>query len=289
MDAIKRTDDLSTPELSWTKSDIEQRLGFRGGRFTSVNSFLTLMLALAASVVFYAILILTIRSTPFAKMFIDRGFTPYVMTVLFAWSSVIIFLKWRKLKFQRESLRLRVTPTEHDFVLSTTTVDSVLSRMHDLVDDPKAFVLFNRVHVALSNLRNLGRVSDVDEMLRSQADLDQSGMDTSYSLVRGFIWGIPVLGFIGTVMGLSQAVGGFGEVLGKNAAPDQLAASLRLVTSGLATAFETTLVALVFALILQLIVTFLQKNEEEFLDACVEYCQRNIVGKLRLMPFESDT
>ncbi len=288
MDALKQSDALPAPELSWAKSDIEQQMGFHGGRFTRVNSLLTLVLALVLSVVFYASIILTIRSTPFAMMFLDRGFTPYVMVVLFAWSAVIIFFKWHKLQFQRQTLRLQITPTEPDFVLSTTTVGNVLGRMFEVVDDPKQFVLFNRVHVALSNLRNLGRVGDVDEMLQSQAELDQSGMDTSFSLVRGFIWAIPVLGFIGTVMGLSQAVGGFGEVLGKNAAPEQLASSLRVVTSGLATAFETTLVALVFALMLQLVVTFLQKNEEEFLDACAEYCQRHIVGKLRLMPFESE-
>lgn len=288
MDTNKSIATECAPELSWAASDIEQRLGFRGGRFTRVNSLLTFILAIAVSVAFYAILILTIRQTPFAAMFLDRGFTPYVMTVLFAWSGIIMVFKWRKLKLQSKSLLMQITPSEPDFVLSTTTVGSVLTRMFDLVDDPKAFVLFNRVHVALSNLKNLGRVGDVDEMLQSQAEMDQSGMETSYSLIRGFIWAIPVLGFIGTVMGLSQAVGGFGEVLGKNASPDQLASSLRLVTSGLATAFETTLVALLFALFLQLVATFLQKNEEEFLDLCAEYCQRHIVSKLRLMPFESE-
>ena len=89
-------------------------------------------------------------------------------------------------------------------------------------------------------------------------------------------------------MGLSEAVGGFGEVLSRTADPQALAQSLKGVTAGLSTAFETTLLALLFALGLQLIVTFLQKNEEEFLDSCSEYCQRHIVGKLRLMAFEND-
>ena len=87
-------------------------------------------------------------------------------------------------------------------------------------------------------------------------------------------------------MGLSVAIGGFGDVLSKTADPTALAESLKGVTGGLSTAFETTLLALLFALILQLIVTFLHKGEEEFLDECSEYCQRNIVGKLRIMPFD---
>lgn len=282
------TADSQLPELSWHRQDLEQRLGFRGGRFTQVNSVLTFLLALCLSLAIYAVMVFVIRDAFVGRMFIDRGFTPYVMTVLFSWSVIIILFKLFKLKFQQKALKLRIVPPGNDFVLSVSTVNQVLGEMRRQIDDHRCFVLFNRVYVALSNLKNLGRVSDVDEMLRSQAELDESSMDTSYSLVRGFIWAIPVLGFIGTVMGLSEAVGGFGEVLSRTADPNALAQSLKLVTSGLSTAFETTLLALLFALGLQLVVTFLQKNEEEFLDNCAEYCQRELVSKLRLMPFEID-
>ena len=33
------------------------------------------------------------------------------------------------------------------------------------------------------------------------------------TVLRGFIWAIPVLGFIGTVIGLTQAMGRFGAAL----------------------------------------------------------------------------
>ena len=133
----------------------------------------------------------------------------------------------------------------------------------------------------------MGRVTDVDEMLRSQAEHDEASMETSYSLVQGFVWAIPVLGFIGTVVGLSDAIGSFTDVLNiKNSDADQLSDALLNVTDGLSTAFETTLVALVAALAIQLTLTFLKKSEEEFLDSCAEYCVKQIVGKLRIMPFE---
>jgi biopolymer transport protein ExbB/TolQ len=277
---------ISEATLSWHRNDLEQRLGFGGGRFTKTNALLTFILGVIASVALYVVLIYFFRDTSVGMMFIDRGFTPYVMTVLFFWSVSTFLLKLSKLRFQRRALKKRVVSSEHDFVLSVHTVDSVLEEIYAQVDDPRQFVVFNRILVALSNLRNLGRVADVDEMLRTQAEFDENAMETSYSLVRGFIWAIPVLGFVGTVMGLSQAVGGFGEVLSKTADPSQLAEALKLVTSGLATAFETTLVALLFALVLQITMTFLHKNEEEFLDECSDYCQRQVVSRLRLMPFE---
>ena len=90
-------------------------------------------------------------------------------------------------------------------------------------------------------------------------------------------------------MGLSIAIGGFGEVLATTTDPSALSDSLKGVTGGLSTAFETTLLALIFALMLQLAVTFLHKAEQEFLDECTEYCQKNIVGKLRMMPFDTQS
>ena len=43
-----------------------------------------------------------------------------------------------------------------------------------------------------------------------------------------------------------------------------------------------SLVALVAALILQLLSTWMQTREGEFLDACNDYCHRNLASKLRL-------
>jgi biopolymer transport protein ExbB/TolQ len=207
---------------------------------------------------------------------------------LSCWSLVILFIKWRKLAFQRKALQYAVVPESHDFVLSTATVDQVTQRIASTVDDPRNFVLFNRITIALSNLRNLGRVSDVDNILRSEASQEEGSMETSYSLVHGFVWAIPVLGFIGTVLGLSQAIGAFSSVLGSATDVSEISVALRGVTAGLATAFETTLVALVAALAIQLLLTALKKAEEDFLDDCAEYCIRHIVGRLRVMPFERE-
>jgi biopolymer transport protein ExbB/TolQ len=197
---------------------------------------------------------------------------------------VILAIKWSKLAYQSRALALRVIPDEVGFVLSTATVNRVLDRIHESVDDPRNFLLFNRLVVALANLRNLGHVGDVDDILRSQASQDEAAIDTSYSLLQGFVWAIPVLGFIGTVLGLSEAIGQFSNVLGAAQDVGQISNALKGVTAGLATAFDTTLVALVAALIVQLLMTVMRKNEEEFLDAAMEYGLKNVVARLRIAP-----
>lgn len=259
------------PVLSWHRSDPEQKLAFRGGRFTRVNTWCALLLGTILTVLFFVALI-PLKETYFAEMFTERGPVPYAIIAFFCWSLAILALKYFKLRLQHRSLRVQVVPTTPEFVLSPLTVETVMHRIDSAVDEPRNFVLFNRIGIALANLRNLGRVSDVDEILRSQAGNDESIMESSYSLVHAFVWAIPVLGFIGTVQGLSDAIGGFGRVLATTTELSQIKSSLQSVTAGLSVAFETTLQGLVAALLIQLMITALKKSEEEFLDACHEYC-----------------
>ena len=273
----------SPPPLNWSHSDIEQRFGFHGGRFTRTNNLFTGIVAILLTISFYAA-IMPIQGTWFGDMWTKRGPTPYAIAFLSCWSVAILFVKWRKIRFQRKALQYHVMPDDPAYVLSAASVEPVLARVYATVDDPRNFILFNRIVVALSNLRNLGRVTDVDEILRSQAAQDESTVETSYALLTGFVWAIPVLGFIGTVLGLSEAIGQFSGVLGAASDVDQISGALKGVTAGLATAFETTLEALVAALFIQLAITALRKSEEEFLDEAMDYGLRFVVSRLRILP-----
>lgn len=276
------------PVLSWARSDIEQRLFFAGNRFTRVNTLLSFLMGILLSLAFYG-MVLVAHDTVLNQKFVGQGPIPIAIVFLSSWCVAIMFLKWRKLALQKKAIKLQVIPDEPDFVLSPTTVDRVFDRMLELVDDPKQFMLFNRISIALSNLRNIGRVSDVDEMLRSQAESDEAVSESSYVLLSGFLWAIPILGFIGTVLGLSVAIGEFGAVMSAGGDTNALLPALQNVTGGLGIAFDTTLEALVAALVIQMVVTFLRKSEQEFLDDCSEYCTRNIVNKLKLLPFNDGT
>lgn len=277
-----------TRTLSWFRADPEQKLLFQGGRFTRVNNYCSFLLAILETGLFFLAL-LPLQSTYFAAMFMQRGVVPYFIVFFFFWALSILVLKALKLRLQRAALSCSLFPENVEFVLSPVTVSHLTKRMFEVVDEPRQFLLLNRIDIALANLKNLGRVSDLDEILRSQGDQDESSMESSYSLVNSFVWAIPVLGFIGTVQGLSQSIGGFGTVLATTEELSQIKSSLQSVTGGLAVAFETTLQGLVAALVVQLFLSFVKNREEEFLDECSEYCVRNIVGRLRLTPFETGT
>lgn len=272
--------------LSWKSFDPEASIGLTGRRFTQVNSLVALLLGGILTAAFYGLLQIWPSSTLYA-MFMDRGPVPPMIALLAAWCAAILMIKRAKLGVQRKALRRVIVPEQADYVITPGTVQRVTVEVFRNADDPKRFVLFNRLINALSNLKNLGRVTDVDEILRGQAEQDESAVETSYGLVRGLIWAIPTLGFIGTVLGLSGAIGGFGAVLGAAEDLDALTESLRGVTSGLSTAFDTTLEALIAAVVLHGWYTLLYKAELEFLDDCAEYCQKHIVNRLRIAPYDA--
>ena len=274
--------------LNWIQDDIEQRFGFKGGRFTNTNTFLAFLIGVLLTVLVYLFMIYVVPSVPdmaFVGQIFTRPknlFTVVPATVLFLWGLSILGLKGRKLKLQAKVLGLEIVPEQPDFVITVHTVKPLLERLHAAVDHPRHFLLFNRIERALANLRNLGQVGDVSSILRSQAENDEDLVSSSYGVLNGFVWAIPVLGFIGTVMGLSQAIGRFSGVLQATGEISELKGALQGVTTGLSTAFETTFVSLVFALILQLAISFRQSQELAFLDECNDYCQTKIISKLRL-------
>jgi biopolymer transport protein ExbB/TolQ len=285
---MKKSDPFNKPDLklNWTKTDIEQRFGFHGGRFTTANGLFTFILALVLVGIFYALLVFWMRGIPQAKtfcdIFLERGVPTYFITIFFCWSITILFTKWVKLQEQRAALSIKPVPIDPDFVLNRTSANEVLLRLRSIVDDTRHYVLLNRVDRALSNLQNIGRIGDVSEILRTQAEYDENQLSSSYTLVSGFLWATPVFGFVGTVLGLSQAVRGFGGTLQGASDLGVLKGSLQTVTAGLGVAFETTLVALVCALIIQLLISAMQMRESSFLDECNDYCHSHIISKLKL-------
>jgi biopolymer transport protein ExbB/TolQ len=270
-----------------SENDIERRCGLSGAKYTGTMPPFTLGIGIVLTVLFYLSL------SPFsdyyiAKMFYERGPVPYAIAFLMCWSFAILAVKLSKIRLQRRALDQKIVPEDPNFVLSPITAEEVIGQLYEVSDNPKHFLLFNRIERALLNLRNIGRVSDIDDILRSQSENDENYAMSTYTLVKGFIWAIPVLGFIGTVLGLSSAIGDFGKVLETAQQIETLKGALQKVSGGLSVAFDTTLCGLVAAVLLQLMVMSIRQKEEMFLDDCNEYCHRHIISRLRTLLVEDD-
>ena len=124
--------------------------GFRRARFTRVNNILSLPIGGSCVDRFLW--------RPYSATWhcvcdnVHRTRTHAVLYSTFsAWSLMILMIKNRKLALQRRALAFQIVPAGHDFVLSSATVDDVIRQIYATVDDPKRFILFNRILIALSN------------------------------------------------------------------------------------------------------------------------------------------
>lgn len=217
---------------------------------------------------------------------LTRSWTNFASIGFAFWCVLILMMKLVKIRIQRRALSVAgIFPSRSDWVLSPGTAPEVLQRIRAKVDRPREFTLFNRVWVALSNLGNIGEARDVGAVLDSQAHADSAQVDAGYTALRVLIWTIPVMGFIGTVIGLGQAIGSFQNVLDATGGESASAIKDRLgpVVSGLATKFDTTLVALLATVVVQLLTTWVYSLEEDFLADVQSYCHENIVARLKLV------
>ncbi|MSR29757.1 MAG: MotA/TolQ/ExbB proton channel family protein [Phycisphaerales bacterium] len=280
----KIRESTSQDALDSAHGDIECTIGLSTGRYTRTHGPFWFAIAVVLTVLTWLLLI------PFKGSYLENviasGWQTNWFCILFTWWCLLILMaKYQKIRVQRRALRVvGIFPKRGDFVLSPGTSGEVLTQIRQRVARPREFLLFNRVTMALSNLGNIGEVRDVGAVLDSQADSDSSTVDSSYTAIRSLIWTIPVLGFIGTVLGLGIAIGNFTNVIteGGGAASSSIRDKLAPVVGGLATAFNTTLVALVAAVAVQLITTFIYKMEEDLLDDISNYCNDNIISRLKL-------
>ena len=130
-----------TLALSWSEEEIENRLGlFHGGRYTTVNKTLSLIIALILTGAFYLINAFALNhilaAHRFAIIFVRPGniYTIGPALILFFWAISALYIKSRKLEFQRRALKLAAVPQQPDFILNEATARTVLERLHSLVD-----------------------------------------------------------------------------------------------------------------------------------------------------------
>ena len=274
-------------KLDARKGDVECMIGLSSGRFTVASAPLWLGFATLMTVL-VAVILLVVASDGYLLLMMNRCWTNWAVVFFSFWCLGILGAKWVKTSIQMRALRaVDIVPRRGDFVLSPGTSGDVLRRIKAVAERPKDFMLFRRIDTALSNLSNLGEVRDVGAVLESQADSDASSVDSSYTVIRSLIWTIPILGFIGTVVGLSQAIGSFTDVLNQAGGDaGSIKSKLGPVVGGLATAFETTLVALLAAVVIQLISTWVYKREEALLDSINEFTTEHILSRLKLTDWQ---
>lgn len=254
-----------------------ERTGWEEGDHANVSFGKSLLIGAGISILFL-FMMFPFKSTRLGELFLDRGWVNWTETFLFCWGIVILVMKWKKNQSQSQAVLLNLFPEHLGKEIHAGNVGEFIDNIYRVPLTLRDSLIVNRIRKALELFESRTNNGEVGAYLNTQSDIDANRSTGSYSLVRVFLWAIPILGFIGTVIGLSVAVGSL--AMGDNADPEALKSSINSLTSGLGTAFDTTLLGLVLSILMSFPLAAVQKKEDETLTMIDAFCVEELLPKL---------
>jgi biopolymer transport protein ExbB/TolQ len=213
-----------------------------------------------------------------ANLFFKHLTVSAVNTFFFFWAMAIVYLKMGKLRRQQAALYLDVLPLEIASDITSDNVGQFIDHIYAFPPKLRDSLMVNRIRKALELFEIRPSIDAVSASMSAQSDIDGMKIGGSFTMVKAFLWAIPILGFVGTVIGLSHAIGGMN--FGDMANIDSIKVTLGTVTGGLGTAFDATLLGLVYALFLNFPMNAMMKAEDDNLNAIDAFCNDVLIPRL---------
>jgi biopolymer transport protein ExbB/TolQ len=180
---------------------------------------------------------------------------------------------------ERRACRAAVLPAWDGQAVAVTEARTLLATLGRLPARLQNTYLVQRVAGVLDFLCQRGSADDLDDQLRALADNDQIGMENSYSLTRFITWAIPILGFLGTVLGITEAISGVD--------PNKLANDISQVTDGLAFAFDATALGLALTMVTMFVSFLVERQEQGVLEEVDRYIDRHLAHRFQRLAGDS--
>ncbi|HEV3259596.1 MAG TPA: MotA/TolQ/ExbB proton channel family protein [Gemmataceae bacterium] len=172
---------------------------------------------------------------------------------------------------ERAACRAEVLPAWDGKPRPAAEASRLLAAVDGLPRRLQGTFLVRRISAVLSFLCSRGSANELDDHLRALADNDALALEGSYALTRFITWAIPILGFLGTVLGITKAISGV--------TPEVLEKSLSSVTDGLALAFDTTALGLALTMITMFLSFVVERSEQGVLDAVDLYADQELAHR----------
>jgi len=181
----------------------------------------------------------------------------YIITVMFFIGFAILLVKYLAILAQRQLLLKSPILPPNPKVLSASHADSDLEVVQQHEKQHGVTLLTERLKTHLHSIRRSNSANNLDTEIRSRAEDTAAKADADYGLIRLILWSIPMIGFLGTVIGITAAL----DNLDLNAIDE----SSKKLSEGLALAFDTTGLAIALAVFLFFIQFVVHREETNLL------------------------
>ena len=244
-----------------------------------VNPILLLIVAAAIFVFTYIIvgILPALRESYVGVLLFERGFVQFIVVALAAVVIATAVLKFLLLRKEHEALS-KIWIADH-IPLEQPDSHEVDYFQQRLIKDG------NLVAVRCGRILRV-YIKSGDRTAANEFALDDSSFyltasEASYSVPRILVWAIPLLGFIGTVIGISGAVSGFTGFLENSGDVEQIKEGIGQVTSNLGLAFDTTLLALFLSVLVMIPLVLVERYESSLLLGIDVFINDKLLPRLR--------
>ena len=265
---------------SWHKS---HRRGSSKRDELELNFLLVLLISGAITAFIYGFLWLPQIKESFISNLLYKedlnGFTQFIQFLPVGLASIVmatIILKFFLLKQEYRCLN-RLWIAEH-LPLDQPHAHETISFRDRLAHDGS--LIAHRCSRILTAYIKSGDRATATEFALDDSSFYVSASESSYSFPRILVWAIPLLGFIGTVIGISLAVSDFSGVLAEAGDVENIKTSIGNVTDGLAVAFDTTLLALFLSVVIMIPLVLVERYESSLLMAIDIFISDKLLPRL---------
>ncbi len=134
--------------------------------------------------------------------------------------------------------------------------------------------LGRRIRAVLDFICQRRSTAQLDDHLRSLADADCIAQEGSFGLVKFITWAMPILGFLGTVLGITAAISGI--------TPEGLEENIGQLTGGLAEAFDSTALALALTMLCMFLTFLVERREQALLEEVDAHVDRHLAHRFQV-------
>ena len=229
---------------------------------------------------FYALIHAGPLDVPFIKRYFTHHPVEYMETVMFSIGLAALLIKAFDTLAQRASLSESLLGSVPRTANPAEECGALLARLDRLPGRRQGEYYVCRLRAALEHVRNRGAADMLDDELKYLADLDVSRAHAGYGQFRVIVWAIPILGFLGTVIGITMALNSVDLK-----ATDQ---SMLQVLNGLGLKFDTTALALTLSMVLMFVHFYVEHGENSLLEQVDRRVQQELAGRFAAVPAGGD-
>jgi hypothetical protein len=254
------------------------RHGWQESDPANVNALHAFLIGFVVSAVWLACMYIPPIRTSIGAIFVDRGPAGFAETWLFFWGLAILYFKYIKIKYQERTVTLNLFPSNIGEAVDSSTVGAFIENIYEMPASMRYSIFVNRIRKALELFEARNSKSEAEAMLNSLSAMDANRSNGSYFLVKVFLWAIPILGFIGTMVGLA---GLHSSLVFDASDPAAIKAAFSNLTGALCFVFDPPLLGVILAMFLSFLMALIQKQEEKALTMIDTFCSEKLLPKLK--------